>query len=268
VPLPPLRSTRLLDQVRERIRYLHYSRSTEEVYVQWCRAYIHFHGLRHPAQMGGPEVEAFLSSLATQRRVSASTHSQALSALLFLYAKVLCQDLPWLREIGHPIKRRRLPVVLAREEVGGVLAGLEGEYLLIAQLLYGTGMRISEALALRIKDVDFSRRAIVVREGKGSRDRIVMPPATLAEPLRRQLTCARLVWADDQAEGRAGVEMPDAWNASPRAPATPGSGSGCSRKIVNRRIRAAGRAAPSDWVRPVAQERWMAAAAGTGHSTH
>lgn len=122
---------------------IHYSRSTEEAYVQWCRAYIHFHGSCHPVQIGEPEIEAFLSSLAAQRQVLASTHSQALSALLFLYTKVLRQDWPWLCQIAHPARRRRLPVVLSREEVSAVLAAMAGEHLLIAQLLYGTGIHIN-----------------------------------------------------------------------------------------------------------------------------
>ncbi|WP_082680180.1 integron integrase [Paucibacter sp. KCTC 42545] len=208
--LPPLQSGRLLGQLRERIRYLHYSLRTEEVYVYWCRAFIRFHGLRHPAEMGGPEVEAFLTALAVQRQVAPSTHSQALSALLFLYTKVLCQDLPWLREIGHPVKQRRLPVVLTREEVAAVFGGLRGEHLLLAQLLYGTGMRIAEGLQLRTKDVDFGNRAIVVRQGKGGKDRVVMLPTALLSPLREQLACARQIWADDCAAGCGGVELPHA----------------------------------------------------------
>ena len=168
--------------------------------------------------MGGPEVEAFLTALAVERRVAASTHSQALSALLFLYTKVLCQDLPWLREIGHPAKRRRLPVVLTREEVAAVFARLTGEHLLLAQLLYGTGMRIAEGLQLRAKDVDFGNRAIVVRHGKGGKDRVVMLPGSLVAPLREQLARARLVWAQDGAAGRGGVEMPHALDRKyPRA---------------------------------------------------
>lgn len=208
--LPPLQATRLLDQLRERIRYLHYSHRTEEAYVYWCRAFIRFHRLRHPAEMGASEVETFLTSLAVDRNVAASTHSQALSALLFLYVKVLGLDLPWLRAIGHPSKHRRLPVVLTRDEVAAVLAGMKNEHLLLAQLLYGTGLRISEALQLRTKDVDFGHRAIIVREGKGAKDRVVMLPAALIAPLRWQLGEARKVWALDNSLGKGGVDMPDA----------------------------------------------------------
>jgi site-specific recombinase XerD len=173
-PLPALHSARLLEQVRERIRYLHYSIRTEEAYVHWVRAFVHFHGKRHPRDLGAAEVEAFLSWLAGERHVAVSTHRQALSALLFLYQKVLCIDLPWMQEIGRPKARVRLPVVLAHEEVAHLFALLEGEHRLLAQLLYGTGMRITEGLQLRVKDVDFERRAIVVREGKGGKDRVVM----------------------------------------------------------------------------------------------
>jgi integrase len=147
-PQPPLHSPRLLDRVRERVRLLHYSRRTEEAYVHWSRAFIRFHGLRHPQELGGAEVEAFLSWLAGERQVSASTHKQALSALLFLYGRVLGMNLPWMLEIGRPRVHRRLPVVLTRQQLTAVFAHLEGSHRLLAQLLYGTGMRISEALHL------------------------------------------------------------------------------------------------------------------------
>lgn len=205
---PQLKSVKLLDQLRERIRYLHYSIRTEESYVYWVRAFIRFHGVRHPATMGGPEVEAFLSWLAGPRKVSASTHKQALSALLFLYGKVLGVDLPWMADIGRPRTQRRLPVVLSVEEVAAVLSLMDGEHRLFAQLLYGTGMRITEGLQLRVKDIDFDRHTIVVREGKGGKDRALMLPQRLAPALRDQLARARVLWSADQAEGRAGVEMP------------------------------------------------------------
>lgn len=157
-PLPPLRSVKVLDQLRERIRYLHYSLPTEQAYVHWVRAFIRFHGVRHPATLGSSEVEAFLSWLANERKVSVSTHRQALAALLFFYGKVLCTDLPWLQEIGRPRPSRRLPVVLTPDEVVRILGFLEGEHRLFAQLLYGTGMRISEGLQLRVKDLGFRSR--------------------------------------------------------------------------------------------------------------
>lgn len=208
--LPPLQSARLLDRLRERIRGLHYSMRTEEVYLHWCKAFIRFHDRRHPAEMGAPEVEAFLQHLAAHRGVSPSTHNQALSALLFLYGKVLQVQLPWLNEIGRPQVRRRLPVVLTRDEVRCLLDQLSGEHQLLARLLYGTGLRISEALQLRVKDLDFGMRALIVRAGKGGKDRVVMLPESLMQPLREQLAKAHRVWALDQAEQRAGVEMPHA----------------------------------------------------------
>ena len=162
--LPPLQSAKVLDQLRERIRYLHYSIRTEDVYVYWVRLFIRFHGLRHPSTMGGAEVEAFLSWLANTRRVAASTHKQALSALLFFYGKVLGADLPWMKEIGRPRTKQRLPVVLSPDEVARLLCFLEDEHRLFAQLLYGTGMRINEGLQLRVKDVDFEHSGIVLHE--------------------------------------------------------------------------------------------------------
>ncbi len=217
---------RLLDLLRMQVRYLHYSLHTERAYVHWVRSYIHFHGLRHPAQLSGPEVEAYLSWLAADRQVSVSTHKQALSALLFLYQKVLNQPVPWLAEIGRPQRQPRLPVVMSHDEVSRVLAAL-GESArrgarpvlqLFAQLLYGTGMRLTEALHLRVKDIDFERRAIVVREGKGGKDRVVMLPAALEAPLRAQLAHARELWAADRADGVAGVQLPFALSRKyPRA---------------------------------------------------
>jgi site-specific recombinase XerD len=172
-----LRAVKVLDQLRERIRLLHYSRRTEEAYVYWCRAFIRWHGIRHPAEMGGPEVEAFLTYLATERRLAVSSHRQALSALLFLYGKVLGQDLPWMSEIGRPVPHPRLPVVLSPAEVAAVLTQFpDGEHALLARLLYGTGLRITEALQLRVKDVDFAHQALFVRAGKGDKDRVVMLP--------------------------------------------------------------------------------------------
>ena len=220
-PLPPLESVKLLDQVRERIRYLHYSIRTEQVYVHWVCAFVRFHGLRHPREMGGPQVEAFLSWLAGERRVAVATHKQALSALLFLYQKVLGLDLPWMSELGHPRSRTRLPVVLTHHEVARLFAAIDVEHRLLAQLLYGTGMRITEAIGLRVKDVDFERRAVIVRQGKGGKDRVVMLPASLVSALREQVARSRLLWAQDRERGVAGVYMPDALDRKyPRAGAS------------------------------------------------
>jgi integron integrase len=207
---PALQSPRLIGQLRERLRYLHYSLRTEEAYVHWARFFIHFHGLRHPRDLGKADIEAFLTMLATARKVSVSTHKQALSALVFLYKEVLGEQLPWLDEIGRPTYKRRIPAVLSLLEVQRLLGFLDGEMGLLARLLYGTGMRLMEGLALRVKDVEFDRHAIVVREGKGAKDRVVMLPRSLEQPLRDQLALARKLWEEDRAANLAGVFMPDA----------------------------------------------------------
>jgi integron integrase len=212
---------RLLDQLRERVRYLHYSIRTEEAYVHWVRAFVRFHGLRHPKEMGADEVRAFLSWLAVERRVSVSTHRQALSALLFLYRQVFGQHLPWLDALDRPQRKPRLPVVLTTAEVRAVLALLEGTHAVLAQLLYGTGMRITEALQLRTKDIDFERCVVVVRCGKGGKDRVVMLPSALAAPLKTQLQRAHGLWQADVRDGLSGVYMPDALERKyPRAGAS------------------------------------------------
>lgn len=210
-----------MDQVRERIRYLHYSLRTEQAYVHWIRAYVRFHGMRHPREMGGAQVQAFLAWLSDERGVSVSTHRQALSALLFLYQQVLGQHLPWMDAIGRPQRKPRVPAVLSADEVAAVLAGLDGTWRTLAELLYGTGMRITEALQLRTKDIHFDRGVIVVRSGKGGKDRVVMLPAALAPALRAQMRHARALWETDVAAGRAGVQLPDALERKyPRAGAS------------------------------------------------
>ncbi len=215
---PPLRAIRLLDQLRERLRYLHYSLRTEQTYLYWVRWFIRYHGVRHPREMGKLEVEAFLTMLANERKVAPSTHRQALSALLFLYKEVLGQNLPWLDEIGRPVPMRRIPAVLTVPEVQRLLDLMEGETGLLARLLYGTGMRLMECLSLRVKDVDFARHAIVVREGKGSKDRVVMLPRSLVDPLQTQLARSRALWEVDRAAQRPGVYLPYALDAKyPRA---------------------------------------------------
>jgi integron integrase len=209
-PCPPLQSVRLLDQVRERIRYLRYSLRTEEAYVYWTKAFIRFSGLRHPKDIGFPEVEAFLVHLAAERQVAASTHKQALAALSFLYQRVLGLDMPWLADIGRPKQAKRLPVVLSPQEVASVLAALDPASQLIGQVLYGTGLRLMEGLRLRVKDIDFEHRTIVVREGKGAKDRTVMLPDRLVGPLHDQLRRSRMVWESDRQAGLAGVHLPGA----------------------------------------------------------
>lgn len=215
---PPLASSRLLDQVRERIRYLHYSLRTEQNYVYWIRWFIRWHGVRHPRDMGGKEVEEFLSMLANQRKVAPSTHRQALSALLFLYKEVLDIELPWMQEIGRPVPSKRIPVVLSCDEVARVLVLMTGVTGLLARLVYGTGMRLREALGLRVKDVDFSRRVIIVREGKGAKDRVVMLPQSLEPALKDQFGHAKALWESDRQAQIPGVFMPFALDEKyPRA---------------------------------------------------
>jgi len=201
---------RLLDRVREAVRTRHYSRRTEEAYVGWIRRYILHHGKTHPAAMGADEVNAFLTHLAVQERVSASTQSQALSALVFLYRHVLDDPLPWLEDVVRAVRPRRLPVVLSREEVGLLLGAMEGVPRLVASVLYGGGLRLLEALRLRVKDVDFAANLLVVRDGKGAKDRRTMLAASLREPLRAQIDVVRRTHRSDVAAGAAEVWLPDA----------------------------------------------------------
>lgn len=207
---------RLLDQVRQQARYRHYSIRTEEAYVHWVRAYVRYHRHRHPAELSRADVESFLTWLASERGVSTSTHKQALSALLFLYQQVLGLHLPWMAEIGRPNTERRLPTVLSAEEVGAMLATLAGQgahgpaLSLLGQLLYGTGMRLLEALRLRVKDLEFDQRAIIIREGKGFKDRVVMLPAALIKPLHEHLANGKALWQLDRSRGEPGVHLPHA----------------------------------------------------------
>ena len=196
---------------------MHYSLRTEEAYVYWVRGFVRWAGLRHPRDLGAGEVEDFLVMLANERQVAAATHRQALSALLFLYREVLGVDMPWLRELGRPVAKKRIPVVLTHVEVQALLARMgEGVTGLLGRLLYGTGMRLLEGIRLRIKDVDFVRQVIVVRDGKGGKDRVVMLPRALDGPLRLQLKEARRVWLEDQERQQGGVYLPNALAAKYR----------------------------------------------------
>ena len=189
---------------------MHYSLRTEDAYVYLIRFLVRWAGLRHPRELAAPEVEAFLSHLAVERKVSASTHKQALCALLFLYREVLGLELPWLEDLERPRSVRRIPSVLMPDETAAPLDGMNGTPQLVARLLYGTGMRLMEGLSLRVKDVDHDWHAIVVREGKGGKDRVVMLPAALQAPLRAQLSSASRLWRSDRDSSRARVAMPDA----------------------------------------------------------
>jgi len=214
--------------VRAALRTRHCSLRTEKAYVGWIRRYIFFHGKRHPAEMGAPEITRFLSDLAIQRNVAASTQNQALSALLFLYRDVLEQELPWLDDIVRAKTRERIPVVLTREEAQAVIDALDGPTRLLALLLYGAGLRLLEALRLRVKDVDFNRNQITVRSGKGGKDRVTMLPAAVSRDLAKHLETVRDQHEADVRTGAGWVELPWALPASTRAPAASGSGNGSS----------------------------------------
>lgn len=201
---------KLLDLLRGKIRMRHYSLRTEMQYVHWVRRFVLYHHKKHPKDMGGPEVEAFLTDLAVTAHVAASTQNQALSALLFLYREVLAMELPWMQSIVRAKRPQRLPVVLTEREVKRVLERMTGLYALMAQLLYGTGMRLIECVRLRVKDVDFERHEILIRDGKGAKDRVTMLPHSLTEPLQQHLIWRRALYQDDLAQDRAQVFLPDA----------------------------------------------------------
>jgi integron integrase len=203
-----VRPPRLLDRVREANRLRHGSRSTEKSYIAWIRRYIVFHGKRHPAEMGAPEVAQFLSSLAVEGKVAASTQNQALSALLFLYRYVLHQDLPWLEDVVRARRPKHLPVVLTRDEVKAVISKLQGTPRLMATLLYGSGLRVLECARLRVQDVDFAMNQIVVRDGKGAKDRVTVLPAVVTQPLAQHLLRVKQLHGRDVALGGGWVELP------------------------------------------------------------
>ena len=213
------RPPRLLDRVRAAIRVRHYSIRTEQAYVGWIRRFIHFHDLRHPDEMGSVEVVAFLSDLAVRGHVAASTQNQALAALVFLYREVLGRELEGLGSAVRARAPRRLPVVLTRDEMRAVLAQLDGTDGLVAGLLYGAGLRLMECLRLRVKDLDFERRQITVREGKGDRDRATLLPLALSSGLKSQLEGVRTQFDRDHSLGQGGVFLPHALERKyPRAP--------------------------------------------------
>lgn len=226
---------KLLDQVRIAVRHRHLSRRTEAAYVSWVRRFVRHHGMRHPCEMGHAEIEAFLSHLAVDRKVSASTQNQAASALLFLYREVLHIDVERSHRIVRAKAPRNLPVVLTRPEVSRVLAALRGDPLIVALLLYGAGLRLLEALRLRIKDVDFEREELLIRRAKGARDRVSVLPHAARDPLRAKIEAARARWERERTEGRpVWVELPDA---------------------LSRKLPGAGREWPWQWVFPATRTR-------------
>src|SRR5213075_1706601 len=237
---------KLLDRTRDAIRARHYSRRTEEAYTMWIKRYIFFHGKRHPASMGGEQVNAFLSSLAVDGHVSAATQSQALAALLFLYRHVLNDPLPWLDDIVRARKPLRIPIVLTPDEVRLLLGKLEGTPRLVALLLYGGGLRLLECLQLRIKDLNFARYEIFVRDTKGKRDRVTILPRAADVDLREHLMKVKALHDRDLASGFGRVVLPTALD----------------RKFPN-----AAREWPWQWVFP-ATSRWVDEEARTERRHH
>ena len=201
---------KLMDRVRSAIRTRHYSARTEEAYAGWIRRFIFFHGKRHPSEMGEAEVESFLTFLATEKKISASTQNQALAALLFLFRNVLDRRMDWVEPAVRAKRSVRLPVVLTRGEVSALLGLLKGTEWLVASLLYGAGLRLTEALCLRVKDLDFTRNEILVRDGKGSKDRVTMLPQSVTESLRAHLERVRELHNRDLSESAGRVQLPDA----------------------------------------------------------
>lgn len=199
---------KLLDQVRAAIRVRHYSIRTEKAYVSWIRQYILFHDKKHPSEMGEREVSSFLSYLASKRNVAASTQNQALSAILFLYRDVLKIELDWLEDVVRAKKPKRLPVVMDKEETGCVLARLDGVNRLMASLLYGSGLRLMECLRLRVSDIDFPKRLIVVRNGKGDKDRVTVLPDPLIPLLQDHLQKVKVIHQADLDQGAGTVYLP------------------------------------------------------------
>ena len=203
-------SVKLLDQVRRSIRLHHYSIRTERAYVGWIRRFILFHDKRHPKDLGEQEIAAFLTWLAVDRHVAASTQDQALSALVFLYREVIGRSVRIEGDVVRAKKPRNLPVVLTPSEVGDVLAAMSGEYWLMAALMYGSGLRVMECVRLRVKDLDFGMRCLVVRRGKGAKDRVVTLADSLMPKLKVHLQSVRAVFEKDAAADRANVWLPDA----------------------------------------------------------
>jgi integron integrase len=198
----------LFEKVREAVRLKHYSRRTEVAYLGWIRRFILSNDRRHPRHLGGVEVERFLTSLAVDGKVAASTQNQALSALLFLYKEVLGIELPWMEDVVRAKQPRKLPTVLSTSEVQTLLAQLDGRAWLLASLLYGTGLRLMECLRLRVKDVDFARGEITIRDGKGAKDRRTVLPKSMVEPLQRELERTRTLHAVDLQAGFGEAHLP------------------------------------------------------------
>ncbi len=205
----PKKEKKLLDQYSEVLRNLHYSARTEKTYISWVRKYILYHNKRHPREMGTRQINEFITSLANQKNIAASTQNQAISAVLFLYRHVLLIDLDEKALVSiRPTRPKRLPTVLSKDEAKKVIAKMTGIYKVMAQIMYGSGLRLMEVLRLRIKDLDFENHQIIVRDGKGENDRITPFPNTLLEPLRLHLKRVRMQHEHDLAEGFGTVYLP------------------------------------------------------------
>ena len=204
------RKVKLLDRVREASRFKHYSVRTEQAYVDWIKRFILFHGRRHPDTMGAEEVRSFLNHLASALDVAASTQNQAFSALLFLYREVLRRELPWIDDVQRAKRPAKIPVVLTQSEVRALLATMQGTPALMANLLYGCGLRVMECVRLRVKDIDFGYQQITIRDAKGGRDRVTMLPVSLVDQLRRHIEKRRLLHEDDLAAGHGAAPLPGA----------------------------------------------------------
>ncbi|MDH7498791.1 MAG: integron integrase, partial [candidate division NC10 bacterium] len=214
------RKPKLLDHLREALRSRHYSRKTEQSYCHWVKRFIFFHHMRHPAEMAEPEINSFLTHLAIKEKVSASTQNQALSALLFLYRYVVNREIGDLGEVIRARNPKRIPVVMSREEVKAVLGHLQGDKWLMASLMYGAGLRLMECLRLRIQDINFVRKEITVRDGKGAQDRVTMLPESLKNPIQDHLRKVKAIHEKDLADGWGRVRLPDALDRKyPNAPA-------------------------------------------------
>ncbi|MBI1874010.1 MAG: phage integrase N-terminal SAM-like domain-containing protein, partial [Acidobacteria bacterium] len=230
-----------MDRVRYAIRLRHYSRRTEEAYVYWVRRFIVFHKKRHPSQMGAGEVSAFLEWLAVRQRISASTQNQALCALLFLYRHVLKLEIGAIQQVPRARTPSRLPVVLSRDEVGRLLKQVSGPVWLVVALLYGAGLRLRDGLELRVKDIDFDLKQLIIRRGKGQKDRRTMLPAVVTDPLRSHLHDVKQQHDRDLREGFGRVVMPFALDRKFRRRRVNGPGSSCFRGRASVAIRVSGR---------------------------
>jgi integrase len=254
--MPQQQPPRLLDRVRHALRVKHYSRRTENSYVNWIKRFILFHHKQHPQQMNSLEIEQFLTDLAVEKNVSPSTQNQALAALLFLYQEVLHKPLERRIDAVRAKKRHRLPVVMSKAEVARLIVGLPENYHLMAKLLYGSGLRLMECVRLRVKDVDFDQHQLIVRDGKGGKDRDTLLPDSLCAPLRRQLRYAKALHDNDLERGSTGASpYLTPWNANIQTPAESGAGNMSFPRTSSQKTRARTKLAAIMWTRAVYKRR-------------